>query len=333
MSESYHISDPIATKVCSKCHVEKPITEFYKQQAARYKASCKTCFLARQKERKREKLLENPIQQSLFFKVCTCCHEEKFIEDFALQTTRNSVQSQCKKCLSEKARQNALKRKYDPLPPALSKSCTKCQQVKPLDQFNVGAGKYGRSSQCKDCLNTWHYQRYSQTHIRQPKPINGGKICTRCHAEKPLDQFYPEKRGSMGRHAECIICLRERKKRERQANPTVYRDQAKRYRASRPDQTKKIGRKSTLKSKFGISPEEYQTFLDDQLGVCAICKQPETVIDSKTGLVKRLSIDHDHKTGRVRRLLCGKCNSALGLFKDSPDILSAAILYLQQHEE
>lgn len=65
-----------------------------------------------------------------------------------------------------------------------------------------------------------------------------------------------------------------------------------------------------------------------QGGVCAICRQPEQM--RKNGQIRALSVDHDHETGTVRGLLCGHCNSILGLAKDSVDRLSRAIDYLQQ---
>jgi hypothetical protein len=60
--------------------------------------------------------------------------------------------------------------------------------------------------------------------------------------------------------------------------------------------------------------------------VCDICKRPEW--HTRNGVVKRLAKDHDHSTGEWRGLLCHRCNMAIGLFADDPDLLSAAIRYL-----
>jgi hypothetical protein len=78
-----------------------------------------------------------------------------------------------------------------------------------------------------------------------------------------------------------------------------------------------------------MSLEEYNLLHEKQNGLCAICQQPET--DTLRGRLKPLSIDHCHHTNRVRELLCGKCNKALGLFKDNILILEAAIAYLKKH--
>jgi len=64
-----------------------------------------------------------------------------------------------------------------------------------------------------------------------------------------------------------------------------------------------------------------------QNGKCAICKKPET---RKTGnKIRELSIDHCHKTGKVRGLLCDSCNNGLGRFKDSVKLLESALKYLK----
>lgn len=76
--------------------------------------------------------------------------------------------------------------------------------------------------------------------------------------------------------------------------------------------------------KYGLRPEDYDTLLDNQNGVCAICSEPP-----KPG--RRLAVDHDHTTGEVRGLLCSPCNTALGLFKDRIRLLAAAIVYLEDN--
>ena len=75
--------------------------------------------------------------------------------------------------------------------------------------------------------------------------------------------------------------------------------------------------------KGGIKPEEYHQKFVDQNGVCDICKN----VCAQKGM---LSLDHDHDTNIVRGLLCSSCNMALGGFKDNPQILEAAIKYLEK---
>lgn len=87
----------------------------------------------------------------------------------------------------------------------------------------------------------------------------------------------------------------------------------------------------TYQRKFGITIDEYNTLFEIQKGVCKICNNPETKVNRKsTGLVKRLAVDHCHKTGKVRGLLCQDCNVGLGAFKDNTELIKRAIDYLQE---
>lgn len=84
---------------------------------------------------------------------------------------------------------------------------------------------------------------------------------------------------------------------------------------------------SDMNRKYGITLQEYAQRIVDQNGVCAICKQPETHM--RNGKLKALAVDHDHKTGAVRGLLCSDCNTGIGKLKDDPEIMKSAIRYLQ----
>jgi len=85
--------------------------------------------------------------------------------------------------------------------------------------------------------------------------------------------------------------------------------------------------RSRLKYKYGISLEEYEHMLAAQCGRCAICGKHES------NLYVRLSVDHNHKTGKVRGLLCRRCNSMLGFCDESVHLLQTAIAYLERSGE
>lgn len=84
-----------------------------------------------------------------------------------------------------------------------------------------------------------------------------------------------------------------------------------------------------LMKKYGIDAMQYHLLHEQCGGVCMICKQPESALD-RWGKPKRLSVDHDHNTGFIRGLLCARCNPALGLFADNPELLRQAAQYLDQ---
>ena len=79
----------------------------------------------------------------------------------------------------------------------------------------------------------------------------------------------------------------------------------------------------SLQKTYGINLSEYNKMSEKQNKKCAICNE----LDEVAG--RRLAVDHDHNTGDVRGLLCGKCNRGLGLFNDKIKILKKAINYLE----
>ncbi len=79
--------------------------------------------------------------------------------------------------------------------------------------------------------------------------------------------------------------------------------------------------------KYGVTEEEFNRMRTEQEFKCKICGKHEN------DQVRRLSLDHDHKTGEIRGLLCDNCNVGLGNFQDSPEILQSAINYLQKNFE
>ena len=99
------------------------------------------------------------------------------------------------------------------------------------------------------------------------------------------------------------------------------------------------GQKSTynrerhLLRKYAITSVEYDRLLKAQGGVCAICKLPPEIAHKGNTRSCLLGVDHCHTTGRVRSLLCVRCNNMIGSAKESPDLLRAAIAYLEHHAE
>jgi hypothetical protein len=94
------------------------------------------------------------------------------------------------------------------------------------------------------------------------------------------------------------------------------------YRSLRPEAFKGYD----LKRMFGLTVEQYDAMFAEQKGCCAICGQRETHIIR--GRKLSLAVDHCHSAGHVRGLLCSKCNTGLGSFRDDPVLLQAAIEYL-----
>jgi hypothetical protein len=136
------------------------------------------------------------------------------------------------------------------------------------------------------------------------------KRCSGCKQWRHLQAFAPiYKRGGIvkGLRAACHTCLKT---------------QSQRYYASNSSRLKERAKVNSTKYLYGIDADTYGQLLTTQNGVCAICHSV-----NENGY--RLAVDHNHKTGEVRGLLCSTCNSALGLLHDDPSILRAAADYLE----
>lgn len=91
------------------------------------------------------------------------------------------------------------------------------------------------------------------------------------------------------------------------------------------DMAAEIGRRDGhYQRTYGISSRAYRTMFEEQMGACAICRRPQEAMS------RLMVVDHNHETGAVRGLLCGSCNTGLGLFSDSNRVLLSAIAYLTE---
>jgi|GraSoi_2013_60cm_1033757.scaffolds.fasta_scaffold11992_2 hypothetical protein len=124
--------------------------------------------------------------------------------------------------------------------------------------------------------------------------MSSTKRCSACHNFKSLDEFYNDRTRPDGKGHECKACNKVR--------------DAQRHHSK------------AMKS-VDISREDYHSAYTQQGGRCAICGNPPKG--------KRLTVDHDHATGKFRGLLCARCNFGLGWFQDDPDRLRSAAEYLE----
>lgn len=145
------------------------------------------------------------------------------------------------------------------------------------------------------------------------------KGCTKCQTVKPLDEFGPHKRMRLGRNSICKACCAKLRREGYKKDPERYKAAKKRSEQKNPGKI----RNRLLKWNHGIDADQYALMLQMQGGKCAICNL------LKTSSVPNFAVDHSHLTGRIRGLLCAKCNTALGLFQDRIDILLKAKRYLE----
>lgn len=96
------------------------------------------------------------------------------------------------------------------------------------------------------------------------------------------------------------------------------------WRTENPERFGERQRAHHLRKKFGITQEQYEDLLAVQGGGCAICGSTETIRGKRS-----LCIDHDHATGKVRGILCHRCNVCIGQAHDDPELLRKAVAYLE----
>lgn len=153
------------------------------------------------------------------------------------------------------------------------------------------------------------------------------KRCSECGEIKPLEAFGPDGRNRDGRKGRCHPCERSHQYLWRRANPERWQEIQQEHNARRkPDRWK-----ARLKTEYNISFFEYERMLAAQGGKCAVCR------GDRRGAGKRFHVDHDHACcarvgscgGCIRGLLCGNCNTLIGLAMDDPARLMAAAQYLQ----
>lgn len=123
-----------------------------------------------------------------------------------------------------------------------------------------------------------------------------------------------------------ILRLKDKKRWKNNPDRRKHRD---RYISDNPEKI----REYQIKFLYGLSFEEYRELVVLQNNRCAICGLREKRKNYRTGKVQNLSVDHNHKTGKVRELLCSNCNRALGLLKESEELLLRVIAYIRKHKE
>jgi hypothetical protein len=144
-----------------------------------------------------------------------------------------------------------------------------------------------------------------------------GKVCRVCRRMKPFGDFpWRVRRGRRERGYDCNACRHK-------ANLVRGRSPAGRGRK----------REHNLLRKYKLTEADYVQILEGQGGVCAICCGNLNARDGRREGHRKFCVDHDHRTGLVRGILCGLCNRGLGCFRDDPALLQTAFAYLARSRE
>lgn len=158
-----------------------------------------------------------------------------------------------------------------------------------------------------------YIQGHSGRYVGGPACSENERWCGRCKSVKTPADFFKNVRAtkSGGLQIICKECSHKVQTAWRQANMAKSR---------------RYNLKSRLRDQYGVTLAEYDALMEAQGHRCAICLGPERIVVN--GSVRAMGVDHDHRTGRVRGLLCSDCNRGLGFLKDDAVILGRAIEYL-----
>ena len=146
------------------------------------------------------------------------------------------------------------------------------------------------------------------------------KTCCVCGVIKPISEF---KKTDKWYSNTCKICKKLKDKNYQESFKIKYPEKIKERKESRKYV---YNREGHLKRNFNLTTEDYNNLLKKQNNVCAICKKEEVSLRNSF-----LSVDHCHKTNKIRGLLCVKCNSGIEAFKDNPELIKKAIEYLEKN--
>ncbi len=131
-------------------------------------------------------------------------------------------------------------------------------------------------------------------------------VCNKCGSDKPPEDFYKRKNRPCGIMSECKDCIKGRMNHRYKEDPKRVLDMS----AAR---------------RYNTTIEHIQQLREDADGICQICG------NEGKAHYKRLVIDHDHETGKIRGCICSNCNSILGYCKDDPLVLQNLINYLNDN--
>lgn len=139
---------------------------------------------------------------------------------------------------------------------------------------------------------------------------------------------YPNARHKLIKR--CLTCECERQKKRRVEYADRVRETNRRANTKYMLRNPGLNRRRQLMKKYGLTEDAFAEMLSGQGGGCAVCELQLTLLPS---LPNTAMVDHCHRTGVVRAILCRHCNSAIGYVKDSPSRARAIAMYLEQHAQ
>lgn len=230
-------------------------------------------------------------------KICSICGTEKDFSCFFREASKkDGFRNNCKECSVHN------KNYAQVLDGIREKTCQRCKLVLPLEKFTSDLRRpLGYGIVCIACAQI--------------------KLCRKCQESKPLNDFFRSDRSADGYAYQCKECVRKYRRERYAGNSEAILRKNYQYRHNK--KTIDGRRERMLQQKYGLSLDQYEALLIAQDYKCKICKHEE----GERGRAK-LAVDHDHKTGKIRGLLCDPCNRGIGMLLDDPNIILNAYQYI-----
>lgn len=152
--------------------------------------------------------------------------------------------------------------------------------------------------------------------------IDDLRKCSKCGIVKSADRFSGTKSKSY-----CKDCVNVYGRAHYRRNAEKSKAKATKWKEEHRDRAKYIRWRCQLKLLYGITIEKYEEMLKDQNGLCYICNKQET----RKGRLN-LSVDHNHTTKQIRKLVCSKCNVGIGMFNEDPLLLRKTADYIESFD-
>lgn len=240
--------------------------------------------------------------------LCSVCNCSKDSSEFYRSLKyKTGFFSSCKDCynkLHPKRKRQPKIYSIDEIVTPTHKTCSHCKELKLKEEFYPSKRyKTGLMSQCKSCKSLLHVPRAPKTYSIEDTKYVEYKQCKDCKQTKPTVDFYVSKRSKDGFVTTCKPCYSVR-------HP-VNQDARREYFNANKDKFNN----ARIWRIYGITLKDYNNMLISQNHCCAICSI------SVENLNRMLDIDHCHKTGKVRGLLCNRCNKFLNMIDVNDDIL------------
>lgn len=200
------------------------------------------------------------------------------------------------------------------------KTCSSCKRILAVSNFyKQRKHKDGLMYECKAC----HYEAKKRRYLngkaeREKMEFEGDRVCSKCDRTLSVSHFYKSIENKEGLKTHCKTCQKAYVIAWQKKNKDSFGSYQRKWKHQNKEKCDAAAKYSKVRIKYGLSKEEYDKLMEQTH--CTICNADLT--ERKSGL------DHCHRTGRIRGVLCKQCNTGLGMFHDNPETLKKAAEYL-----